>query len=170
MIPRFFLAALLAVSLPALAPAQVPLKPFQPGGAAPQTQTLAGAWKGTFILPRQDNGGKEEVTYLVEVSPDLGTLRVSALPPLSSNPDAYLNPITVEPVAADWDGEVLKAEARQTAQEGKAQLVIIKKFALRAGKDGRHAAFRYDVSVKSSLPHDERTHILSGSGTLTRSR
>lgn len=165
---RLLPAALLFLALDAFAAPHVPLKPFQqtlPGGQAP---ALAGSWKGTFILPRQSDGGKEEVTYLVEVDPDLGSLRVSALPPLSSNPDPHLNPITAAPVPADWDGETLKAELRQTAHEGKAQLAIVKKFTLTRGKDARHASFRYEVSVKSSLPHDERTNILKGSGTLTK--
>ena len=165
---RLPLAVFSLLTLHVLAAPPVPLKPFT--RTAPAAQGLAGAWKGTFVLPRQADGGKEEVSYLVEVTPDLASLRVSALPPLSSNPDPYLNPITSSAASADWDGEVLRAEVRQTAQEGKAGIAVVKKFTLRPGKDARHAAFSYEVSVKTTLPHDERTNILRGSGTLTRDR
>ncbi|MEI8234140.1 MAG: hypothetical protein WCH57_05585 [Verrucomicrobiota bacterium] len=169
MLPRVLLAALCAAALAtASAAPAVHLKPFQP--AAPAAAPLAGAWKGTFVLPRAGDGsdGKEQVTYQVEVSPGLSTLRVIALPPLSSNPDPYLTPITASPAPADWDGETLKAETRQSVQEGAADITIVKTFTLCHGADARHALFRYEVRVKSSKPHDQRTNILRGEGTLTR--
>ena len=168
MFHRFaLLCAVTLLATLAAAPA-VRLKPFQadaPASIAP----LAGTWKGTFVLPRQgDSNGKEQVTYQVEVTRDLGTLRVIALPPLSSNPDPYLNPITGSPAPADWDGETLKAELRRSTQDGEAEITVVKTFTLRPGADARHALFRYEVRVKSSKPHDQRTNILRGSGTLSR--
>jgi hypothetical protein len=157
-------AAALLASL-AAAPA-VRLKPFQPDAPA-NAAPLAGTWQGTFVLPRAGGDGKEQVTYQIEVSRDMGTLRVIALPPLSSNPDPYLNPITASPAVADWDGETLKAEARQSAQDGPADITVIKTFTLRLGADGRRALFHYEVRVKSSKPHDQATNILRGSGTMS---
>jgi len=166
-----------ALSLPTFAAEQpthapqpkVSLKPFTQSATAKTGQTLAGTWKGTFLFDRQD-GGKEEVTYIVEIAPDLSTLRVSAAPPLSSNPDAYLNPITKEQAQADWDGDILKAETSQSAQEGKTEIAVAKKFTLRFGKDERHALFTYKTSVKSTTSKADLTNIIRGEGILTRQR
>ena len=147
---------------------KVPLTPFQQATPAKVNQALAGAWKGTFSFSRQD-GGKEDVTYLVEVAPDLSTLRVSAVPPISSSPDPLLNPITANPVPADWDGQVLKAELREVTRDGGAEIVVIKKFTLRPGSDARHAPFTYQVTVKSTTKKGAvSTNVLNGEGTLTR--
>ncbi|MDD5350523.1 MAG: hypothetical protein PHQ12_09965 [Chthoniobacteraceae bacterium] len=171
--PRFLVlaAAVLCAAFTTAAAQTVRLKPFRPDApAAAETASLAGTWKGTFVLPRVTGGGKEEVTYQVEVAPRLDTLRVIALPPLSSNPDPYFNPITASAVPADWDGETLKAEARQTAQDGNTDITVLKVLTLRRGVDARHARFRYEVRIKSTKPHDERTNILRGEGILTRAQ
>jgi len=148
---------------------KIPLKPFQQTVQAKTNQSVAGTWKGTFVLSRQ-GGGKEEVTYLVEVAADMSTLSVSAVPPLSSSPDGFLNPITATPAQADWDGEVLKAEMRESTQNGETKVAAVKKFTLCPGNDARHAAFTYQVTVKSTKPKAVETNILKGDGTLTRSR
>ena len=166
MFPRFALLCVAALLSSLVAASAVRLKPFQPDTPA---SSLAGTWKGTFVLPRSGEGNsKEQVTYQVEIANNLGTLRVIALPPLSSNPDPFLNPITDRSAPADWDGETLKAEIRQNTQDGPAEITVFKSYILRPGADARHAFFRYEVRVKSSKPHDERTNILRGSGTLSR--
>jgi len=155
---------------PAKSPApKISLKPFRQDAPAKSAETVAGTWKGTFSssLP---NGGKEEVTYLVEVASDLDTFRVSAISPLPNSLDRFLNPITAMAAPADWNGEVLKVELRETAQDGDTQITVVKKFTLRAGSDARHATFTYHVTVKSTKPNAVNTNILQGDGTLTRMR
>lgn len=163
-----FVFAILCAAVSAASAQTVRLKPFRADVPAAAAGSLAGTWKGTFVLPRTAGGGKEEVAYQVEISAGLDTLRVIALPPLSSNPDAYANPITASAIPADWDGETLKAASRQTVPEGKAEITVLKRFTLRPGADARHARFRYEVSVKTVKPRDERTNIISGDGILTR--
>ena len=167
MFPRFLLSFLCAAALAAAhAESPIRLKPFRPDAPA-SAAPLAGAWKGTFVLPRAGEG-KEQVAYQIEVAPGLSTLRVIALPPLSSNPDPFLTPITATPAPADWDGETLKAASRQTTQDGEAEITITKTFTLRHGSDARHALFRYEVRVKSTKAHDQCTNILRGEGILIR--
>lgn len=148
---------------------EVRLKPFQ-SNTASTSKSLAGAWKGTFIFKRADNGQKEEVSYLVEVAPDLSSLTMTALPPLSSDPDGRTSPVTEGPIPADWDGEILRAHTERSFEDGKAQVSIIKKYVLRTGADGRHIGVSYEVTVKTNLPRDERTNTVRGSGELVRVR
>ncbi len=148
---------------------EVRLKPFRPNTAA-ATQSLAGAWKGTFIFKRADNGMKEEVSYLVEVSADLSSLTMTALPPLSSDPDSRTSPVTEGPIPADWDGETLRAHTGRNFEDGKAQISIVKKYVLRLGADHRHIGVSYEVTVKTNRPHDESTNTVRGSGELVRVR
>lgn len=160
----FAALALCAASSGALA--QVPLKPFQ--STAPQAKSLAGSWKGTFIFERKENGGREEVSYLVEIGPDMGTLKVTGLPPYGSDTDSRLTPITEGAIPADWDGETLKAQTQRSFQDGKADVLVVKKFLLRAGKDSRHLSVSYEVTVKTSKPRSERSETVRGRGELVR--
>lgn len=170
---RLLSFAFLLISLAAPAAfsqSTVRLKPFQSGGPGTQTSSLAGAWKGTFIFDRKDNGGKEAVAFLVEVPRDFSALTMTALPPFSSDPDTRISPVTDGAVPADWDGELLKAHTERTFQDGRARVLIVKKYVLRPGNDGRHAGVSYEVTVKTSLPHDERTNTVRGTGELVRVR
>lgn len=169
---RFFLFFCLAFCIgqsAAFSQSSVRLKPFQ-SSSAQQTRSLAGTWKGTFIFKRADNGMREEVSYCVEVAADLSSLTMSALPPLSSDPDSRVSPVTDGPAPADWDGELLRAHTERRFQDGKAQVLVVKKYILRPGVDNRHIGVSYEVTVKTSLPHDERTNTVRGTGELVRMR
>ncbi|GEM_PF-3993769 len=149
---------------------QVQLKPFRPGTPTAQARSLAGAWKGTFIFERKENGGREEVTYLIEIGPDMGTLKVTALPPFSSDPDSRLSPLTEGAIPADWDGEFLRAHSQKGFQEGKADVLIFKKYILRPGADERHLGVSYEVTLKSTSRRSERSDTVRGRGELVRIR
>jgi hypothetical protein len=167
---RLFLFTLLAASLATSATFADPplLKPFRAAETA--SKPLAGAWTATFVFKRKDNGTREEVTYRVDVAPDLTSLTLSALPPISSDPDDRNSPITGRPIPADWDGELLRAHTERSFQDGKAQISIVKKYVLRPGTDGRHAGISYRVTVNTSLPRDERSNTVTGEGEIVRVR
>jgi hypothetical protein len=166
-VPLAFLVLFLGV--PA-AYSQIQLKPFRPDAHAAEARSLAGAWKGTFIFERKENGGREEVSYRVEIGSDMGSLKVTALPPFSSDPDSRLSPITGGFIPADWDGEFLRAHAQKSFLEGKADVLILKKYLLRPGADERHIGVSYEITVKSTTSRSERSDTVRGRGELVRVR
>ena len=166
-VPLAFVVLSLGISA---ANSQVVLKPFRPGAPSVEARSLAGAWKGTFIFERKENGGREEVSYLIEIGPDMGSLKVTALPPYSSDPDSRLSPITEGSIPADWDGEFLRAHSQKGFQDGKTDVLIFKKYMLRPGNDGRHIGVSYEVTLKSTSRRSERSDTVRGRGELVRVR